>query len=32
MAVNGRMFEPEVMAEFRIRRLDGADTWQYLDE
>lgn len=32
MAVNFRMCEPEVTAGFRIRRLDGADTWLFLDD
>ena len=31
MAVNFRMCDPEVIAEFRIRKFDGADTWQFLD-
>ena len=32
MAVNARLAEPEDLATLRIRRLDGADTWQYLEE
>ena len=31
MGVNARLFEPEVLGEVRIRRLDGARTWKYLD-
>ena len=31
MGVNARMLEPEVLAMARVRRLDGADTWEYLD-
>ncbi len=31
MAVNFRMCEPSVISAFRIRRLDGADTWEFLD-
>lgn len=29
--VNARNFEPSVIADVKIRQLDGADTWQYLD-
>lgn len=32
MGVNGRLFDPEVLARVRVRHLDGADTWTYLDE
>ena len=32
MGVNARLMAPEVLAAARVRRLDGADTWQYLDE
>jgi hypothetical protein len=32
MGVNARLMAPEVMAKARVRRLDGADTWKYLDE
>ena len=32
VAVNARMMEPEVIASIRIRRLDGASTWKFLDE
>ena len=32
MGVNVRLMGPEVLAAARLRRLDGADTWQFLDE
>jgi hypothetical protein len=32
MGVNSRLFEPEVLAGIRVRHLDGADTWTFLDE
>ncbi len=32
VGVNARMFDPAVLAAARVRRLDGADTWRYLDE
>ena len=32
MGVNARLFEPEVLAAATVRRLDGANTWKYLDE
>lgn len=32
MGVNVRLMAPEVVAAARVRRLDGADTWTYLDE
>ena len=32
MGVNARLMAPEILTAARIRRLDGADTWQYLDE
>ena len=32
MGVNVRLMAPEVLAAARVRRLDGADTWTYLDE
>lgn len=32
MAVNARLIDPAVLARARVRRLDGADTWKYLDE
>jgi len=31
MGVNFRMCDPEIIANLRIRLLDGADTWKYLD-
>ena len=31
MGVNFRIFAPEDIAAARIRRLDGAKTWKYLD-
>ena len=31
VAVNARMLDPGMIAGARIRRLDGADTWRYLD-
>jgi hypothetical protein len=30
--VNLRNFDPALLPHVRLRRLDGADTWQYLDE
>lgn len=32
MAVNFRMCEPDVVARFRIRQFDGAETWTFLDD
>jgi hypothetical protein len=32
MGVNASLMTPEVLAAARPRRLDGADTWKYLDE
>jgi hypothetical protein len=32
MGVNARLMAPEVLATTRVRRLDGAKTWEYLDE
>jgi len=32
MGVNARLMDPAIVAAARIRRLDGADTWSYLDE
>ena len=32
MAVNCRMCDPKDIEQFRIRRFDGAETWQYLDD
>jgi hypothetical protein len=31
MGVNMRMMAPEIVAAARIRHLDGADTWEFLD-
>lgn len=31
MAVNCRLCEPSSIADLRIRQLDGADSWTYLD-
>jgi hypothetical protein len=31
MGVNARNFEPGILNAVRIRRLDGAQTWKYLD-
>jgi hypothetical protein len=31
VAVNARTMAPEAIASVRIRRLDGAATWKYLD-
>jgi hypothetical protein len=31
MGVNTRLFDPAVMADVRVRRFDGAATWQFLD-
>lgn len=31
MAVNMRLCPPEDIAHLRIRRFDGADTWEFLD-
>jgi len=32
MGINARLLTPQVLAQARVRRLDGADTWRYLDE
>jgi hypothetical protein len=32
MGVNARLMVPEVLSHVRVRHLDGADTWKYLDE
>ena len=32
MGVNTRLMDHEILARAKIRRLDGADTWKYLDE
>ena len=31
MGVNARLMAPEILAAARRRRLDGADTWKFLD-
>ncbi|HYX89987.1 MAG TPA: GFA family protein [Myxococcaceae bacterium] len=31
VGVNARLIEPEVLGDVRIRHLDGARTWKYLD-
>jgi hypothetical protein len=32
MGVNARLMDPAIVAAAKVRRLDGADTWKYLDE
>jgi hypothetical protein len=32
VGVNARMMDPQDLSGARVRRLDGADTWTYLDE
>jgi hypothetical protein len=32
MGVNARLMDPQVLAAARVRHLDGAVTWRYLDE
>jgi hypothetical protein len=32
MGVNARLMAPEILAAARVRKLDGATTWKYLDE
>lgn len=32
MGVNARLMPQEILARARIRHLDGADSWAYLDE
>jgi hypothetical protein len=32
MGINCRMMEPGALAGVRVRKLDGFDTWTYLDE
>jgi hypothetical protein len=32
VGVNARLLSPEVLAATRVRHLDGADTWEYLDD
>ena len=31
MGINARLMEPKVLAAARVRHLDGAVTWEYLD-
>ncbi len=31
MGVNARNFDPALLGSVRIRRLDGASTWKFLD-
>ncbi|MBI5066696.1 MAG: GFA family protein [Deltaproteobacteria bacterium] len=31
IGVNARLFDPELLGEVRIRRLDGARSWKFLD-
>ena len=31
IAINARMFPPEVLKSLPIRHFDGADSWKYLD-
>jgi hypothetical protein len=31
IGVNARLLEAEVLDAIRVRRLDGARTWKYLD-
>lgn len=31
MGVNARLLDPEVLGAARVRHLDGAVTWEYLD-
>lgn len=31
MGVNFRNFDPRIVETIRVRRLDGADTWKFLD-
>jgi hypothetical protein len=32
MGVNARLLAPAVLAATRVRHIDGADTWEYLDD
>ena len=32
MGINSRMMSLDIRAQARVRRLDGADTWEYQDE
>ena len=31
MAVNFRMCDPDVFTNIRVRKFDGADTWEFID-
>jgi hypothetical protein len=31
MGVNARLIAPEILSQLRMRHLDGANTWKYLD-
>ena len=31
MGVNARLMAPEILSQVRVRHLDGADTWKFLD-
>jgi hypothetical protein len=31
VGVNARNFEPAILSDVRIRRLDGASSWKYID-
>lgn len=32
MAVNFRMCDPDVYKDIRVRKFDGADSWEFLDQ
>lgn len=32
MGVNANLMPPDIQAQARVRKLDGADTWKFLDE
>jgi len=32
LGVNARLMPPKILSQVRVRHLDGADTWKYLDE
>jgi hypothetical protein len=32
MAINARLMDPAVLTRAKVRRLDGADTWKYIDD
>ena len=31
MGVHARLMDPAIIADVRVRRLDGANTWEFLD-